>query len=592
MGPLFWFSTLLPGFALLQAVWRHGIRRGLLGTISLSFVLSVALTTPIVAVAHLLHLTTPAVGMLYLALLAVSLGGIVRFTRWRNILRPLRATHWPELAMIAAVITFTALVGGDVTHDSLVHTARIRYLRDVGFYLQDPYSPMRVMDSRYPVNTYQALYAIGCWLTREDPLELWFRSAWFFRLLGFGALEFLAVTFFRRRWVGSVAMLGAVGLLGTIPRISYPTITAGFVFLPILLAQVFEVFDRPTRLGYLKIALSSLAFGATHVGLWLIAAICVMPSLLGWSGWRKWRGGSSSTGLLAALALLAGVVFLVLTAVQPNYIMEQEGALYLWMLQTLTVGGRWHLAMFRPGQFLWLLPVAAALALLLTVRKPIRTTDILVVSIPATAVLYMFNPVLLTPLMKFIPYWIIRRAFYVCYAVGFVTIAGGIAWLMRPTLRTRTARLAFAGLVVCAGVTIFNVRAREYWTGSGLQHKQLRQLQELQTVMRPVVGARPLIAAEPEISLMLPAVHLCAVMAPSLGNANPADEGVVRRSKLVEEFLARDTTPERRRAIAAQYEIEYVVMRTDSRNENREGFRKISDLVAQGNGFELFKLRP
>ena len=64
MNHLFWLSTLIPGFAILQAARPVDLRYGLLATIAWSFGLTVALASPIIVVAHVLELTAPTVALL------------------------------------------------------------------------------------------------------------------------------------------------------------------------------------------------------------------------------------------------------------------------------------------------------------------------------------------------------------------------------------------------------------------------------------------------------------------------------------------------------------------------------------------------
>ena len=82
-------------------------------------------------------------------------------------------------------------------------------MRDVGFYLQDPVLAVGGDRDEVACAAFTTrCYAIESWMGGVEPLDLLFRAAWFFRLTGIGAVGFLAVTVFRSRWIGSVAMVG------------------------------------------------------------------------------------------------------------------------------------------------------------------------------------------------------------------------------------------------------------------------------------------------------------------------------------------------------------------------------------------------
>ena len=144
-----------------------------------------------------LHLSISTVSILYLALVLLGLTGIVGFSRWPILRRSLRSAHWPEIGVILCTIAVTVPFGGSATDDGFPHSAKVRYLRDVGFRMQDPYSPLPIVETEHNVDPEYALYAMVSRLTGEEPLEVWFKSAWFFRLLGVGGVGFLAATVFR-----------------------------------------------------------------------------------------------------------------------------------------------------------------------------------------------------------------------------------------------------------------------------------------------------------------------------------------------------------------------------------------------------------
>lgn len=382
MDLVFWLSTLIPGFAVLQVFFPFDVRRGIFATLTWSFVLTVAITTPIVVLAHLMHLTTPTVASIYCTLVILGFVGIIKYTRWSIIRQSLRLGFYPELGVILAMVVVTGFMGGGARWDHQMHSAKILYLRDMGFSLQDPYSPLQVIESKFHVNTLHGIFAVGSWLSGKEPLELWFDSAWLFRLLEFGGLEFLAVTVFRRRWYGVVTMLGALFAIGPNDANSLPMSVAAFCVFPIIMSQILDVLDRPTKSGYVKIALPSLALAAIHVGPWLLTLMCLIPSLIAWTIWRYWKRCSWFDGIISMAALMIGFPFLLFTAIQPNFAMEQQGNLFFdQMVKTINIGSYLAFHILRPTDFPWMLPVSAIGILLLAVRKRTRARDAVFASV-------------------------------------------------------------------------------------------------------------------------------------------------------------------------------------------------------------------
>src|SRR6185369_10014997 len=233
--------------------------------------------------------------------------------------------------------------------------AKVRHQLDVGFRLQDPYSPLPVMDSRYHLSPYHSLFAIGTWLTRTEPQNLWFRSVWFFWILSLGALESLALVLFHRSWVRTMVMLGALGLYVAAPHSNYPALVAGRVVLPLLLANIVRFLrDRDAR-DLALLAVGAMVMGAVNLAVWLTAAMCLIAGLGLW--WlagpgderRRWPGAA------AAAALLAPLPFLVISVLQPSHVVEQNGSYGNWMLRTISLRGV-RLAILDPfsGAYDWM----------------------------------------------------------------------------------------------------------------------------------------------------------------------------------------------------------------------------------------------
>jgi hypothetical protein len=598
MDDLFWLSTLIPGFAVLHLCFGHDIRRGVLGTLSWSFILTVGLVTPIVVVAYLFSFTIHTVVILYVAFTLLGIAAILISSRWQNIRRFISTIYKVELLIITFVTLSTAPKGSDLFYDHQMHVAKILYLRDIGFSLQDPYSPVEVVESKFHINMYHAIHAIGSYLSGKEPLELWSRSAWFFKLLALGGIEFLTFTIFHNRWSGTIAVLGALWVIASMGGITLPQQVGAYVVFPILLAHVIEFLERRKKRVIIKIVISSLALSVIHVAYWLLSVLVIIPTLLGWLVWNYRQVGFVSAGTSAIGGVLVGLPFLIITAMQPNYIMVQMGDLFLWETRTLHMLESWTLHFTSRADYIWMLSTGTMLALLLVLKKN-RSKEIVLTSVFVSAFLYMYNPLFYEILMRLIPYWIINRMHRIGEVIAYSVTAGGLAWMLRRTLRTKTTRMLFAITVVFASLSVLKSTISLYYKSidTGLILEQARELRDR---LRPILQDRVLVLADPEMSLFLPAVQISSVMAPCLGNANPADKYVMQRYDAAREFFNPDTSIERRREITSMYHVDFVLIAKkwntpqplcSYRNDQESYYRGTGDLIIEGDWFELLKVR-
>jgi hypothetical protein len=585
----FWLTTLIPGFAAMRRFYPTDMRRGLLATVTWSYLLTVALMAPLVALAFTVHLSVRTVSVLYVALLAMSAISLAR-TGWiQSVRRLIRSTHWFEVGLIIAAVAVTIPLGGAATDDSFQHSAKIRYMRDVGFYLQDPYSPLSVIETKWHVSVLHTFYAMSSWLFAVEPLDLWFRSAWFFRLTGIGAIGFLAAMIFRSQWIGSVAMLGVLVYLGAKMAVVYPFSMTAFTVFPVLLALVIDVLERPSRSRYARVLLCSLALASIHVGTWFLDCLALGPAVAAWAFWRRDLRDLWRRALTVGMALGVGLPFLLVSVLQPNHVDEQQGDLHLRMVRTFDVRG-WSFTIMDPTHYAWMLPTLAAIVLLLVVGRTVRSRVVVLAGTMAAAMICMFTPGLVDALSRVIPYWLAWRFRFIAEAIGFVTVAGGLAWIARPALRTRFARMGLSLAVLCGGLAAFRGEVLDYAVDRARHRLSLQNARELQDAVRAVVPAHSLVAADPHWSLVLPAVHLARVMAQDLHHANPADGGLLERHAATVELLADGTSHTRRREIMANHGIDYVLLRDKPGGIAPDPSADFGPVVSEQHGFRVYQV--
>jgi len=587
MSYLFWLSTLIPGFAAIQRWFPHDLRRGFVATLAWSFVLTVALIMPVVVIAYVFNLPVSVFAAFYLVLILLSVVSIVQCGRWSMIRRSLRSLYWGEVAIVVLAIAVSVPFGGSAMTDSFEHAAKIRSIRDSGFSLQDPYSPLQIIETRHHINAEHALHALGSWFSGVEPLELWYESAWFFRLVGVAGVGFLAAAVFRSRWISAITMLAVLGDALTNQSIVFPWSVAAYVVFPVLLTHIIDLLEKPNAKNFAKVVIGSLGIAVIHIGYWLVVAMCLVPFIGVWILW-KFAGRRVFAGVLLGVALLPGLPLLAITASHPNNIPIQEGDTHSWMLRTLNLGG-WTLTILDPIQYIWILPTLGATALLLAVRKQSRTKQIIIAGVFLVPSIYMFTPVLFDVITGFIPYWLVRRARLIGEVIAYVNLIGGLAWLVRPVLQNRFVRFAFAVTIFCATLFAFRTSIKYYMEDYREHMAWLQRVRDLKETVGPVLPGRALVAANPELSIILPAAHLSAVMSPPLFNSNPADGAVIERRKDADELLAEVTSAERRRELIAKNRIDFILLEDDAESIVGQ-LNEVSQLVAEGHGFRLFKV--
>jgi hypothetical protein len=586
----FWLTTLVPGFALLRRYFPQDVRRGLLPTITWSYLLSVAIMAPFVGLAFAVHFSVQTVAAIYLCILLLSVFSLAR-TGWvKPVGQLLRSTPWFEVGIVLLAIAVTVPFGSSATDDSFPHAAKIRYMRDVGFYLQDPYSPLTVIETKWHVSVHHAFYAIESWLGDIEPLELWFRTGWFFRVTGVGAIGFLAATVFRSRWIGGVSMLGVLVYLATKKAVAYPFSMTAFTVFPVLFALTIDALEKPSRGRYVRIAFCSVALAALHVGTWFVDCLALGPTVAVWTIWRVGFRVAWPRILTIAGALAVGIPFLLVSALQPNYVDAQQGDQHLWMIRTVNLGSLWSFTIIDPIQYSWMLPVLAAVLLLLIVGRALVPRVAILAGTLATAMIFMFTPGLVDALSKVIPYWLAWRFRFIGEVIGFVTVSGGLAWAMRPVLATRLARMGLALAVLCGALAIFRQDILDYAVDRKRHWQALEDSRDLQDTVRHVIPAHSLVAADPQWSLVLPAVHLARVMGQDLHHANPADGGLLERYAAAGELLAEGTPLSRRREIIGKYGIDFILVREDTAPKVLDDAAAIGGIVAAVHGFRLYQV--
>jgi hypothetical protein len=278
---LFWLALVLPGFAAVHRFDRKQLHSGLLGTLSVSYLASFALLSPISIACYLLELPLAVLSGAYVLLVVVGLLEIIRRHAWRVAGSLLVGAFSVELLIVVGDMILGARVGSIVGADAITHLARIRFLVDHGLTNADPFVAGDHFFPLYHTNLLHALCAACAQLTGVDHLGVWFASLPWAKLVVAGATYYLAWSVFRRPWPAWVATVFVVGTQAPITFLIYPNKLAPLWLLALTIGLVIRAAVAPTRKAILWIACASLVVGQMHALYGGFAFVLLAPIVAG-----------------------------------------------------------------------------------------------------------------------------------------------------------------------------------------------------------------------------------------------------------------------------------------------------------------------
>lgn len=309
---LFWLALFLPGYVVVRRFWDDELESGLLGTVSLSYLATFGLLSPVSILCYMVGAPLWVFsGACFIAVVAA----VVELTRrgwWRVTGKLMVGGLCVELVILLADMVFGARVGALTGGDAVVHLTRIRVLLDHGFNNNDPFVAVSYFFPIYHTNLLHALYAACSEVTGIHHLPVWFASLPWAKLLIASGSYYMVWCVFQRRWVAWVAAVFTVGFWGPVTFVVYPNKLAPLWLLAMMIGFAVRACSSPcTWREPLRLGIGSLVLGQMHSLYGAFAGVALGP-VLGAFGlvriWRRrpdrWRLAVCTVSLTAALPFL------------------------------------------------------------------------------------------------------------------------------------------------------------------------------------------------------------------------------------------------------------------------------------------------
>ncbi len=278
---LFWAALLIPGFALTMR-WAPGLTKGgLMSTIAVSFLATLAILMPVGIIGFLTR--TPLIIISGFLVLSVIWGtfDIFRSGAWREWKNQASSLLRLEALVVAFGFSIQARIGSFMGADALIHLARVRQIIDHGLTNADPFIKGDFFYPIYHTNIYHVLLASCAQLTQVHYLDVWYGALPVMFLLIGSAIYFMTYQIFANRWAAWTATLFFLADQGHVNFLVYPNKVSPFFLLPLLVGlSVRALSKKPTYKDAVPIGAASLALGMFHGMYAFFGAILVGPAFL------------------------------------------------------------------------------------------------------------------------------------------------------------------------------------------------------------------------------------------------------------------------------------------------------------------------
>jgi hypothetical protein len=274
---IFWALSWLPGFALVRRAWPRGLHADLMGAVAYGYVASFALMAPVAVACYWLRLPVAVLTAWWAVGVGATLVWLTRTARWREIGRMLRAEVGLAAALLVAHLVMQARVGGWLDGDATFHLGRIRHLLDHGFDNRDIYLRAEHFTPIYHTNLVHAWFAVATQITQGDPLDVWWASLAWAKLLITAGHYALAYALLRRQEPAWLYALVIATVQAGVTYAVYPNALAVGWLLPVVLALAVASHDDDSHAESVAVAVTAFVVGLVHPLYALFAMLIAAP---------------------------------------------------------------------------------------------------------------------------------------------------------------------------------------------------------------------------------------------------------------------------------------------------------------------------
>lgn len=575
---LFWFTLVVPGYVLVRRFAPGELRGGLLAGIALSYLVVMALLSPVSILCYLL--TAPLWVFSAACVLAVGWGvwEVSRRRWWGEMGGLLVGAASLELVIVLADMALGAWIGSFFGGDALVHLAKIRFLVDRGVVSNvDPFIAQPHFFPIYHTNLLHALYAACCQLSGVDPYGVWFASLAWGKVLIVSAAYYLSWRVFGSVWAGWIAAIFTVASRGTVTFAVYPNQLAPFWLLPVMIGlTVGAAREGFTRRIAIALGAGSLVLGQLH-GLYVIFAILLIGPVIGaLAVYRLARRRPDGIAAIACgAALVAGLPFVAVTRMMkatPPLPEAAAGNLAATVAADgasgfVSAGESWvvrdPMAIVGtlgglPGTMIF------GAAVLLGLSGARRGSVGVVLAVMACGAAALFVPPICTLLLnKAGEAWILHRLDAV-FRIGLCVLAGpALVMKLEPWLKRGVARLAVVPVVLIAGALVSGGTEawtwREVWIVAGRTYEERTSAPRAVMRIREFLGEHmppgSTVLTTPVMGMQLVQAYDCHVVASISASNGVPDMQTRYRDLLV--MLAEQTPWGVRRELLRTYDVRF-----------------------------------
>lgn len=572
---LFWLALALPGYAVVRRFWPDDLKSGLLGTISVSYLASLALLSPVSILCYVGRAPLAVFSVTCILAILLAAFDLSRQKAWRPLGSLLIAALGVELLIVILDMALGARNGAFISGDARIHLARIRLLIDHGFSNDDPSVAARCFFPIYHTNLLHALFAACCQITRQDHIGVWFVSLAWAKLLITSGLYYLAWTVFDRQWPAWIAAMFAIGHRGPVDFLIYPNQLSPYWLAPLALAFALAACRSSVRWrDAIRLGAVSLILGQMHALYVFFAAIMIGPLLAGAAVLAVIRGRRviALRQTVCTAALAAGIPFILISR-SGSVVSASPAPASVHADKDLSenftplAGTRW---MRKPesaadvfGGGAW--AAWAMGACLLAALYDRRRSEVLMLLVaPAVAAAVLYTPAICTFMLRHArEAWILLRIDFIFQVILIVLGVPALAAFIEPKIRSRFVRSLISLAAIPAALPFSNYG--EPWTWremlararapADIRMVHVNGYRRIMNFLREHAEPGSVILTSLKDGLDLVMMTDCHVVAPvSAANGVPDWD---QRKKDIALLLSADLPWEKRRELLRQYHVKY-----------------------------------